>query len=84
MARTQWAHQSGKCPNPTCGSDNYFAPPGDPNARSRCYDCGYPINQSGSGVTLKGQNAGPVKEARQTEAARTNSFNPHQIFDRLG
>ena len=83
LARTQWAKQAaGNCPS--CGGDNFHKHPDAPNARPRCYDCGYPISQSGSGVTLKGNNVGPVKAARQTEASKTNSFNPHQIFDRLG
>jgi hypothetical protein len=83
MAKTQWAKQTtGNCPS--CASTNYHAHPDAPNARARCYDCGYPISQSGTGVTLKGNNVGPVKSARQTEASKTNDFNPHQIFDRLG
>lgn len=83
LSRTQWAKQStGNCPN--CGSDNYSAHPSQPNSRPRCYSCGYPITQSGSGVTLKGEAAGPVQPARQTAASKTNNFNPAAIFDRIG
>lgn len=83
LARTQWSKQAtGNCPN--CQSGNYHSHPETPNARPRCYDCGYPITQSGTGVTLKGENVGPVQEARQTQASRTNDFNPRAIFDRLG
>ena len=35
--------QSALCPD--CGSSNYFA---IENAKARCYDCGYPVQQSGS------------------------------------
>jgi len=35
-----------RCPG--CGSGNYGSPGAE--AKARCYDCGYPIQQSGSGV----------------------------------
>lgn len=78
MGRTQWAREnSGPCPG--CGSSNYSRHPEQPNARPRCFDCGYPIMQSGSGVVPQGDQAGPVAPARQTLASRTNNFNPHHI-----
>jgi hypothetical protein len=81
MARTQWAQQTtGRCPS--CQSSNYAAHPEAPEARARCYDCGYPISQSGTGITLRGDM--PVREARQTRESRTSSFNPKHIFQHLG
>jgi hypothetical protein len=38
--------QALRCPG--CGSGNYGG--ATPESRKRCYDCGYPIQQSGSGV----------------------------------
>lgn len=82
-ARTQWAkHDLGVCPG--CGSGNYVSHPDAPGSRPRCYDCGYPISQSGSGVSLKGKNVGPIREARQTPEARTSDFNAQNIFQHLG
>lgn len=38
------AKQSYTCPE--CGSGNYMSP--NPQIALRCYDCGYPVSQSGS------------------------------------
>lgn len=82
LARTQWSkHETGNCPG--CMSANYHAHPEAPNARPRCYDCGYPITQSGSGVSVQG-DVGAVQAARQTAASKTNSFNPQNIFHHMG
>lgn len=60
-------------PCPACNSANY-GPVGAPviNVTSgrtaqvtRCYDCGYPVTQSGSGDTLRGQAGNDVRAARQ-------------------
>ena len=40
----QSAAQTNRCPE--CGGNNYMTP--QPNIALRCYDCGYPISQSGS------------------------------------
>jgi len=40
--KAQSASQTTTCPD--CGSSNYFA---IQNAAARCYDCGYPVQQSG-------------------------------------
>lgn len=78
MARTQWAKEtSGACPN--CMSTTYATHPEHPNAKPRCFECGYPLMQSGSGAAARGDRAHPVKEARQVSAARSNNFNPRQI-----
>lgn len=78
MERVQWARDTeGNCPS--CGSGNYARHPEQPRARARCFDCGYPLTQSGTGMAAQGKEMGPVKEARQVSGARTNSFNIHQI-----
>lgn len=63
---------------PDCGSGNYFAPQG--TQRMRCYDCGYPITQSGSGIT--GTGSGPSQKAIQV--GQSGGFNPNIIVDRMG
>ena len=65
------------CPN--CSSGNYFAPQG--TQRMRCYDCGYPIVQQGSGLASSG-NSGPATPAKQ--AGQSGGFNPNTIVDRIG
>ena len=74
-AQSQVLHD--RCPE--CGSGNYFAP--DRNASHRCFDCGYPLRQSGSGISgVKGE--GPVTAAKQVSTA--NNFNPQGIVGRIG
>ncbi|MFE9834063.1 hypothetical protein ACFYP4_02770 [Streptomyces sp. NPDC005551] len=83
MSRTQWAkQQAGSCPS--CGGSSYHTHPETPNARPHCYECGYPLTQSGSGITVQGNAVGDVKPARQTAASKTNSFNAKNIFHHLG
>lgn len=70
-----------RCPG--CGSGNYGG--ADPNSRKRCYDCGYPITQSGSGmgtgiVGQGGQAAGPATPATQVA---TGGFNPTTIIGHI-
>lgn len=82
LARTQWAKETtGGCPG--CGSANYARHPDQPRARPRCFDCGYPISQSGSGLAPQGEKVGPVAPARQTRAASTNNFRPHEIVHHM-
>lgn len=64
------------CPN--CGSGNYG---GTAETRSRCYDCGYPLIQQGSGMTVGQGSSGPTRAARQ---AAGGGFNPGTIIDRIG
>ncbi|MFE6739776.1 hypothetical protein [Streptomyces tubercidicus] len=81
--RAQWAKQPAQsCPS--CSSSNYLAHPDQPTVRARCYDCGYPVSQSGSGLRLRTEASGPVQEARQTAASKTNDFNPQNVFHTLG
>lgn len=68
-----------RCPG--CGSGNYGG--NTPESRKRCYDCGYPIQQSGSGMTgVRGSQAeGPVQAAKQVSTA--NNFNPQGIIGKI-
>lgn len=79
MTKSQAAKQADPCPN--CYSGNYFAPMG--SQRKRCYDCGYPILQQGSGAGMPGGSAGgPSTPAKQ--ASQGGGFNPNIIVDRIG
>lgn len=62
---------------PSCDSGNYFAP--SPQVRARCYDCGYPLTQAGTGVGVP--TDGRVTPAKQLSTA--NNFNPTTIVGRL-
>lgn len=68
-----------RCPG--CGSGNYGG--ATPESRKRCYDCGYPIQQSGSGVSgVRGPRAeGPVQPAKQVHSG--NNFNPQGIIGKI-
>ena len=59
--KAQSANQTSSCPD--CGSGNYFS---IQNAKARCYDCGYPVEQSGSRYGgLAGANVqGAPKDAK--------------------
>jgi ribosomal protein S27AE len=65
---------------PQCMSGNYMAPPG--GGRMRCYECGYPIVQSGSGAGMPSDASGPATPARQTDQG--GGFQPNVIVDRIG
>jgi len=77
----QMTPQASRCPG--CGSGNYGG--ATPEARKRCYDCGYPISQSGSGVGTGivgqgGQASGPAQPARQVQGG---GFNPTTIIGHI-
>lgn len=75
--KAQSVRQTEKCPE--CFSGNYFSTQGS-NYR-RCYDCGYPIVQSGSGPTMPSSNTGQaVTPAKQISS---NGYNPNQIIGRI-
>jgi hypothetical protein len=76
--RAQSASQTATCPD--CGSGNYFA---IQNAAPRCYDCGYPIQQSGSRFgSLTGAHVeGAAKQASGNDT--TNNWNPQGIIGRI-
>jgi hypothetical protein len=76
------ASQAGsRCPG--CGSGNYGSSALAPEAKARCYDCGYPVVQSGSGMGTGIQSAGggPATPARQSTTA--NNFNPQGIIGHI-
>ena len=73
--------QAERCPGG--GSGNYGG--ATPESRKRCYDCGYPIQQSGSGVGKGvvgsgGQAAGPATPAVQVQ---TGGWNPTTIIGHI-
>jgi hypothetical protein len=70
--------QMNSCPG--CGSGNYGG--ATPEARKRCYDCGYPLTQSGTGMG-KGISVpmeGPTQAAQQVQ---TGGWNPTTIIGKL-
>lgn len=76
--RAQSAKQTATCPE--CGSANYMAVA---NAAPRCYDCGYPISQSGSRFgTLTGAHVeGAAKSALGNDTQ--SNWNPQGIIGRI-
>jgi len=78
VTKAQSSRMNDSCPG--CYSGNYFAPTG--TQMKRCYDCGYPVVQSGSGAGMPSGSAGPSTPARQVSTA--NNFNPNVIVDRIG
>lgn len=67
-----------KCPG--CGSGNYGS--GAPGVRARCYDCGYPITQTGTGMPgVNVPTEGPTQAARQVSTV--NNFNPQGIIGKI-
>jgi hypothetical protein len=50
--------------------------------RYRCYDCGYPIVQQGSGLAGSGTGNGSSTPAKQV--SQGGGFNPTTIVDRIG
>ena len=53
------------------------------NAAPRCYDCGYPLQQSGSRYgALTGANVeGPTKQSTGNDV--TNNWNPQGVIGRI-
>lgn len=77
-AKAQSASETATCPD--CGSDKYF---GFNGSKPRCYECGYPLEQSGSRYgSLTGANVeGPVQGARGNDP--TNNYNPQTIIGKI-
>ena len=69
-----------RCPG--CGSNNYGG--ATPESRKRCYDCGYPLVQSGSGmgrgIVSGQQTAGAPQPAKQVQAG---GWNPNVIIGKI-
>ncbi len=72
VTKAQSARQNDRCPG--CNSGNYMAPMG--TNLKRCYDCGYPLVQAGTGVT--DTRSGAAIPAKQP--AQGNGFNPDVAF----
>jgi hypothetical protein len=71
------ATTASRCPN--CSSQNYG---GTPDTRPRCYDCGYPIQQTGSGTAgVSVPLEGPTQAAKQVSTE--NNFNPQGIIGHI-
>ena len=64
------------CPN--CNSGNYGKM--TPETRARCYDCGYPLVQQGSGIGTTSSSNGPAQPARQAEGG---GWNPGTIVGKI-
>jgi ribosomal protein S27AE len=77
VTKAQSARASDRCP--ACYSGNYMASPA--GGRMRCYDCGYPIVQQGSGLSGTGTGNGPVVASKQV--GQNGGFNPTTIVGRL-
>jgi ribosomal protein S27AE len=73
------ARSTATCPD--CGSGNYMAPTAQ--IAPRCYDCGYPIQQSGSrfGGLAGAHVEGAAKQATGNDS--TNNWNPQGIIGRV-
>lgn len=68
-----------RCPN--CSSGNYGKM--TPESKARCYDCGYPLTQSGTGMPgVHIPSNGNTEAAKQISTA--NNFNPGVIVDKIG
>lgn len=78
-SKAQSAKQNQTCPD--CGSANYMSP--TQNVGLRCYDCGYPIQQSGSrfGSLTGAKIEGPVKGSIGNDGK--SNWNPQGIIGRI-
>jgi ribosomal protein L37E len=77
-AKAQSASKVETCPD--CGSSNYY---GFNGSKPRCYECGYPMEQSGSkyGSLTGARVVGDTKGARGNDS--TNNYNPQGIIGRI-
>ncbi|MEV4454392.1 hypothetical protein [Microbispora sp. NPDC049633] len=79
LAKAPSSQMTDRCGAPGCGSTNFGAPPGT-QARARCFDCGWPLVQAGSGgVGMPSGQAGQVTPARQIHDG-TSNYNPAHII----
>ena len=78
-SKAKSAAQTQSCPE--CGSNNYMSP--SATVALRCYDCGYPINQSGSryGSLTGAKVEGNAKGAIGNDV--TSNWNPQGIIGRI-
>lgn len=76
VTKAQSARDNERCPG--CYSVNYMAPVG--TQRKRCYDCGYPIVQAGTGAGGTGQGGSTIAAKQPNQSG---GFNPTTIIGRL-
>ena len=78
--RAQSVAQTQSCPE--CGSGNYLKP-NDSNLAARCFDCGYPISQSGSryGNLSTARVEGATRSATGNDTS--NNWNPTTIIGNI-
>lgn len=71
--------QTASCPD--CGSSNFMS---IQNAAPRCFDCGYPLEQSGS--RYGGLNGAHVEGATKQSTGNNpvSNWNPQGIIGRIG
>jgi hypothetical protein len=67
---------------PSCASANYMRSPQHPNTAKKCFDCGYPLVQSGTGVGGVGSKGtdGTVHKATQPASG---GYHPTTIVGRV-
>jgi len=77
--KAQSSSQTASCPD--CGSGNFMAP--TPQIQPRCYDCGYPVQQSGSrfGGLAGAHVEGSAKPAQGNSGS--SGYNPQSIIGRV-
>lgn len=78
VSKAQSANQQSLCPN--CGSTNFMSVA---NSAPRCFDCGYPQEQSGSrfGQLQGAKVVGQAKQAFGNDG--TSNWNPQGIIGRI-
>lgn len=77
--RAQSASQTASCPD--CGSANYMSVA---NTAPRCFDCGYPLEQSGSRYgSLAGAHVEGSAKSSMGNDTKSN-WNPQGIIGRIG
>jgi len=85
LTKAQSQNQATRCPN--CYSGNYTKVGVQSTQNGsfdvmRCYDCGYPKIQQGSGAGMPSSSSGAATPAKQP--AQGSGFNPNIIVDRIG
>jgi len=86
QAKAQSTRGASRCPE--CNSGNYMKVGTQSNQGGmfevyRCYDCGYPKMQTGSGaISTGGSSAGTATPAKQV--GQSGGFQPNVIVDRIG
>ena len=77
--------QSSTTDCPECGGGNYAMVSKTPTQSGlvevwRCFDCGYPLTQSGSGATMPSSHGSATQSARQ---AHGSGYNPNTIIGKV-